>query len=99
MELPTKIKVGDKWYSVDIAETMQKKRWMGSTNYGDQRIRIGKRSNVTGKAFNPTQIKGTFWHELTHAILYDMGSPLYTNEQFVHEFSKRLNKSIISARF
>jgi len=41
----------------------------------------------------------TFWHELTHAILKDMGSKLEANEDFVCAFSSRLNKAILSARF
>jgi hypothetical protein len=39
-----------------------------------------------------------FWHELTHAILHDMGAN-YKDEQFVIDFSKRLDQAIKTARF
>ena len=35
-----------------------------------------------------------FYHELTHAILEDMGHKLYNNEPFVVDFSKRLHEAI-----
>jgi len=41
----------------------------------------------------------TFWHEVTHAILHDMGSKLYNNEKFVNGFSDRLNKVVLTAKF
>lgn len=44
------------------------------------------------------QIAETFWHEVTHAILHDMGNPLWRNETFVTEFSKRLNQVIHTAK-
>jgi len=42
----------------------------------------------------------TFWHELVHAILNDMGrNTLNADEQFVTGFANRLTKAIQSARF
>jgi hypothetical protein len=32
---------------------------------------------------SPSQIRHTFWHEATHAMLFYMGHKLYSNEQFV----------------
>ena len=40
----------------------------------------------------------TFWHEVTHAILEDMGHP-WRNEAFVKAFSKRLTEVIRTAKF
>jgi hypothetical protein len=39
-----------------------------------------------------------FWHELTHAILHDMGED-WRNEKFVTGFSKRLTQAIHTAKF
>jgi hypothetical protein len=41
----------------------------------------------------------TFWHEVTHAILHDMGDPLWKDESFVTRFSDRLDKLIKTAKF
>lgn len=40
----------------------------------------------------------TFWHEATHAILYDMGNPLFKDEAFVTAFSMKLNQIIETAK-
>ena len=99
MELPKKIKVGDRWYSVEIVETMERRAHMGYVYYGTGAIEIAKKSNVTNKRYSNEGVSDTFWHELTHAILYDMGSNLYSNEKFVTRFANRLSKAINTARF
>ena len=100
MKLPKKIKVGDKWYSVEVVEAMVEKNLMGKVYYPEQKIKIGLASTQTGKKFAPTDVNDTFWHELVHAILDDMGyDTLNRSERFVTGFAKRLNKAIETARF
>lgn len=53
---------------------------------------------VGNKDRTERQIGDTFWHELTHAILFDMDSRLAFNEKFVHEFSKRLSEAVHTAQ-
>jgi hypothetical protein len=38
-----------------------------------------------------------FWHEVTHAILHDMGDTRWKDEKFVTEFSRRMNQVIKTA--
>jgi hypothetical protein len=99
MELPKKVKVGNRWYSVEIIETEPRKAMMGCTYYGTGAITVAKKSNVTNRRYTNDEISDTFWHELTHAILYEMGSNLYNNEKFVTRFAHRLNKAINTAKF
>jgi len=100
MQIPKKVKVGDKWYSVEVVEAMVEKNLMGKVYYPEQKIKIGLASTQTGKKFAPTDVNDTFWHELVHAILDDMGyDTLNRNERFVTGFAKRLNKAIETARF
>jgi hypothetical protein len=47
---------------------------------------------------SPVERAETFWHELTHCILHDMGHKLWRDEQFVTEFSKRLNQAVHTAK-
>jgi hypothetical protein len=69
-------------------------------NHDRKRITIGQRSNVTGKRFKVTDVEDTFWHELTHAILADMGMHALNNDEtFVTGFANRLTKAIQTARF
>ena len=100
MKLPTKIRVGRRWYSVEVVEAMLDKRDMGRVHYHEQRIQLGRTSNITGKPFKPEQITDTFWHEVVHTILRDMGEHrLNSNEAFVTKFANRLTESINTARF
>lgn len=99
-QIPRKIKVGMKWYSVEVVEAMLDKGEMGKVSYPDQKIKIGARNNRTGRPYKDEQMKETFWHELVHAILVDMGEyKLNKRESFVEEFAKRLSKAIQSARY
>lgn len=98
--IPSKIRIGRRQYSVELLETMLEKRVMGRISYTAQTIKLGRRSNVTQKVFAPEQVQESFWHEVTHAILYDMGrDTLNRDEKFVTEFAHRLNKAINSASF
>ena len=100
MKLPKKIRVGNKWYSVEIVEAMVEKGLMGKVYYPEQKIKIGLSSTQTGKKFATTDVNDTFWHELVHAILDDMGyDTLNLSERFVTGFARRLNKAIETARF
>lgn len=99
MDLPKKLKVGDRWYSVEIVETMQRRAQMGCVYYGTGEIEVAVKSNTTNKPYTKAEVSDTFWHELTHAILYDMGSSLYKDEKFVTRFANRLSTAINTARF
>ena len=101
IKIPTTIRVGKHKYSVEVVEAMLRKRDRARVYYGDQRrIEIGRMSNVTGKKFSDTQVLDSFWHEVTHAILEEMGRhALNRDEQFVTEFANRLTKVIQTAEF
>jgi hypothetical protein len=94
------MRVGKKMYSIEIVEAMLEKRHKGRISYTAQTIKLGERSNVTGRRYREEEIQDTFWHEVVHAILYDMGrDSLNADERFVTAFANRLTKAIKSARF
>ena len=100
MKLPIKIRVGRKQYSVEVIEAMLRKREMGRVHYGTQIIELGRTSNTTGKRYSDTQVLNSFWHEVTHAILEEMGRHTLNNdEKFVTEFANRLTQVIKTAKF
>lgn len=99
MKIPKSIKVGKKKYSVHQVKHMDKRGIMGAVNYDAGCIFVATHSNVRGTRFKKEEVADTFWHELTHAILKDMGSKLESDEKFVSGFSDRLTKAILSARF
>jgi hypothetical protein len=100
MQLPKTIKVGKATYPVVQPFALIPPTRAGSVTYG-QNIRVAFKMHTGGRlvARSERQRSETFWHELTHAILHDMGSKLEANEQFVTAFSKRLNDAIRSAKF
>lgn len=98
-DIPHRIRVGDKLYSVEIVEAMKRKHEMGRTYYGLQRIEIGRTSNLNGRSYTKEELDDTFWHELTHAILHEMGYRLCNDEKFVSVFAAYLAKAIKSVEF
>jgi hypothetical protein len=62
-------------------------------------ITIAQGNPDGGYKYSADERSNTFWHELTHAILYDMGNDLTRNEKFVTAFADRLNQAIKTARF
>ena len=95
MPIPTKIKVGSKWYKIERTEVIPGCK--GDVTYDDKTIRIACRS--ANYAYTADEQINTFWHELTHAILHDMGSKLEADELFVNAFSNRLHEAVKSAKF
>lgn len=93
--IPTQVNVGNKKYRVVRYEVIPGCR--GTCCYGTKTINIASRS--AGYAYTSLEQFNTFWHELTHAILHDMGSELEADEQFVTAFSDRLTKAITTAKF
>lgn len=99
LTLPKKVKVGDKWYSVEIVEAMRDKNLMGRVSYDKQTIELGRRTHHD-VPFKLSALHETFWHELVHAILHSMKEhELNERESFVEEFSRRLARAINTARF
>lgn len=99
MRLPRKVKVGQRWYSVEVVEAMREKAIMGEICYTDRKITVASTSSRTGRRFSQQDFSETFWHELVHAILNDMDHQLASNEKFVEAFSHRLAKAINTAKF
>ena len=100
MQLPKKIKVGRKWYAVEMHHSGLDKSLMGRVHYPERKIHLGLRSKRHGYKYAKAEIYDTFWHELVHAILEDMGQDsLNRNERFVTGFANRLTKAIMSAKF
>jgi len=96
VKIPSKIKVGHKKYSVQKIKMIPGVR--GRIYYGSELILIATHG-AGGYKYTKKEMYNTFWHELTHAILDDMGSKLEQDEKFVSNFSDRLANAINSAKF
>lgn len=98
MQLPKKLKVGRYWYSVKKKKKLRRRGGMGTAHYSDKRIEIATHNNVCGTGFKNEEIADTFWHELTHAVLHEMGEKeLRNNEKFVTHFAALLTQAVLTA--
>lgn len=99
LNIPRKVKIDSRWYSVEILEAMQNKSLMGEVDHIKRKIQIGRKTHH-GVPFKLSAVHETYWHEVVHCILDSMGEhALNANETFVEEFSRRLAQSIETARF
>lgn len=99
MEYPKSLKVGSKRYRVDLVPYAPKRGMMAEVDYRAGTITLGKRSHLNDRSFKREEMDDSFWHELTHAILHEMGSGLYRNEKFVTKFANLLTTAINTAKF
>ena len=95
---PTNLKIGKRRYTVQVQRRFRKSV-MGQINYYTQQIAIATHSGITGRQFRPAELQDTFWHEVTHGILYEMDHPYHRNEKFVRRFAELLTRAIASAKF
>lgn len=97
MQIPKQITVGKKTYAVERPKIIQDPPSYGRISFTMNRIQIAQGDSY-GNKFDKTDIANTFWHELTHAILHDMGHDLCDNERFVTAFANRLSDAVNSAK-
>lgn len=95
MILPYSFKLRHTQYTVTQFDA--KTKYVGNTYPLSGAIDVATRHY--GHKRSDAAIELTFWHEATHAILHDMGCPLWADEEFVEDFSKRLVMLINTARF
>ena len=97
MRIPKQFTVGTTTYDVEWRQTIQNPPAMGRTYYRKKLVEIAKYDDF-GNRFEQVEIDDTFWHELTHIILQDMGNDLTDNENFVTAFANRLTQAVNTAK-
>jgi predicted SprT family Zn-dependent metalloprotease len=97
MKIPKQITVGKHTYTIKRPHTVQDPASYGRTYFDDKVIELAVYDKF-GNKFEQEEVDDTFWHELTHAILHDMGHYLYDNELFVTAFANRLSDAVNSAK-
>ena len=97
MKIPKQFTVGPTTYNVEWRHTIQNPAAMGRTYYRKKLVEIAKYDDF-GNPFEQGEIDDTFWHELTHIILQDMGNDLTDNENFVTAFANRLTQAVNSSK-
>jgi hypothetical protein len=80
MQIPKTIKVRNTQYAVRTTPALDQKS-LGMIHYDDKYIVVATHNLRSGKRRTERQQAQTFWHEMTHAILRDMGHRLADNEE------------------
>ena len=101
MKIPKEVVIGNTPHLVCTKNSVVYKNAVcrGFFNEDEYTITIAKGNPLRGYTYDTEERANTFWHELTHAILYDMGNKLTHDEKFVTEFSDRLDQAIKTAKF
>ena len=92
--VPKVITIGKRKIKLELYDTVfvGKQECRGAYNWDGGHISIAKQAAV--------RQHNTLWHEITHAILHDMGeSKLNRDEKFVSGFADRLEQAIRTAKF
>ena len=97
MKIPKEITVGRKKYTVRFVNKLHNPPSIGRVYYDQKVIQIAKQ-DCHGTPLEAEEVDDTFWHELTHCILDDMGHPLCSDERFVTAFANRLSNAVNSAK-
>lgn len=85
-----KLKIGKTTYNVSWPDTLEPPLTRGRIDYTAKTIKVAKRAGQPRRVRAAKGREHTFWHEVVHGILYDMGSRKYRDEVFVDELAKRI---------
>jgi len=97
--LPHSLKIGTRRYKVVVQQHVGPPGRMGEADHSKGLITVATHSSRSGRKFRHSEVHDTFWHEVTHGILYQMHHHLWRNERFVTRFANLLTRAIESARF
>lgn len=95
--LPKQMQIGRKKYRIEQVPKILNEETGKYTIMGRCNLELGRIQVSTN--YPAAEVRNTFWHEITHAILHDMGSDLCENERFVTAFANKLSDAIDSAKF
>jgi hypothetical protein len=89
-----RIKIGNTSYKIAFVEKHPMPRSAASINYDLNEIIVATHNNQTGKPFSDKYVFDSYVHELTHAILREMGHQQYRDEGFVRPFASHLARAL-----
>lgn len=101
MMLPKQVTIGRTPHLVRTKKSLMYGKTIchGAFDEETHTIEIAEMNPLREYKYSADERSNTFWHELTHAILYDMDCKLTHNEKFVTAFADRLDQAIKTAKF
>jgi len=98
VQIPKEFKLGKKTYTVSLVRHTAPRGTMGKVHYEAGIVHVATNSSISDRSFKTEEVADTFWHEVTHAILRDMGHRQWNDEKFVTAFANRLTQVITTAK-
>ncbi|CAB4241152.1 hypothetical protein UFOVP228_10 [uncultured Caudovirales phage] len=98
MIIPSEFKIGRYTYKVVMKKRINKSGTCWGRAYVHDRI-IHLATHIPKRALTEAEITTTFWHEVMHCVLYDMGHALWKDEAFVSAVSENLFRIISTVKF
>lgn len=95
MQIPNSFKIKRKKY---IVKGGQPRSYLRGATHHDKRIIHVYDDDKFGVPFTEHERGETFIHELTHAVLFDMKHPLWSDERFVTHFAYLFYEAIRTAK-
>lgn len=96
MLIPSRFRVKRNTYHVHGGRP---RGWLrGKTLHDQHQVWVYERDKA-GSPMLPDERRETFFHELTHVILYEMRHPLWNDEAFVSEFALLFTQAIRTSKF
>jgi hypothetical protein len=100
MKIPHKLTINNNEFKIFLLPDIGKRRLgLVYPNLGIIKIATHHGDGVPRAETGVLGVNETFWHEITHSILYDMDDERWRDEEFVTQFSRRLALAIESAKF
>jgi len=102
IDIPLAFKLGGKRYKVIETDSLKSaggRSLMGQVNYEKNTITVATHNARTQRKYDKGEVANSFLHELTHAILKDMGSKLEGDECFVTNFADRLQEALETFKY
>lgn len=94
LKLPTKVKILGTIYDVKFDPHLNERK----SQYGE--CRYGKQELVIDSSLNPLRMINAFFHELMHAVLYEIGEfDLKDDEDFIEPFANMFTQVFLDNNF
>lgn len=94
--IPKEVSFGEQTFVVEKKERMPR-FCLGRIHHNSKLIELGTRDALKNPRTDE-EMFDTYWHEVVHGILFEMGNDLWNDEAFVSEFADLLVDSMKRAK-
>lgn len=98
MKIPSEFKIGALAYKVQIKKKINRSGHCWGRSYLGPRVIVLATHGSKG-ALTKSEMVATFWHEVMHCMLFQMGHALWKDEAFVDAVGMNMEHLLRTAKF